>query len=748
MTYIRLTIPVLTSLFCNQQTVAEKEEKSTSIPWFPLITLIGVSSGALLFFSQLTSSRPGGGDQRLASNTFDDQTVDARLWQDPLGVIVADPEKDQKKPDIHSVRHFQELLIKKCFTKSEICMLSAICPLKEEFRFAKQWQILAVMIPGGPYVEDVERRIRSRRAVIEGLGVAEYGPEKDDEIGYFYVPWRPLEPDVATCVSALEDSRESDERAIYSIRKRILGPVIDSIRLDRSGSDARSLLVPYEWYEPAAFGTKKTTAKHVLVLWLTDAAFRDAPLARLADLISWFRLKLSSSVGNGVPLPLPRLTLLGPDNSGTLRKMVLEAKAHPWNEETLRFLATTHVYSSQAAAAESRLLSGIPADSGSRTCQNFIEQKVKLPGSGSGFWFDRTILLDDEIVKTLWQELDLRDIKRGDHIAIISEEDTFYARALSSSFLHPDPDTTVNNVYSYSYLRGIDGKLPSDEKDEKETKGAGANGAKNTHSSLRPTEQTEGLSQADDLRRLAEMLQNVDTSLRDKGGQGIKAVGLLGSDVYDKLELLKALRPVFPEAVFFTNNLDARLAHPDEWKETHNLVVASAHDLSLKEQLKTSFQKVAPFRDSGQTALFEATLEAMGKFRIEDAKPKSPLIFEIGRSGAKELSVPTRPKMPNQGASSVIAGALPNLFQFSCFVTFGSFFLALKAIAELFRIVGGDLPQLLRPGCFIVVASLLIAWIHLVTRVTPESLKPETKEGGRDPMLRKGPRHGQPVEAI
>ena len=106
----------------------------------------------------------------------------------------------------------------------------------------------------------------------------------------------------------------------------------------------------------------------------------------------------------------------------------------------------------------------------------------------------------------------------------------------------------------------------------------------------------------------------------------LKAVGLLGSDVYDKLELLKALRPLPPDAVFFTNNLDARFAHPEEWNETHNLVVVSAFDLEipieqpiLVMQPKLNGQGLAcrlpddhgvhvpPFRDSYQTALFAAT---------------------------------------------------------------------------------------------------------------------------------------------
>ena len=171
--------------------MAESDDKAPTVPWLPLITLIGVGSGVFLFFPQLTNSRPGGGDPRLAKNTFDDQTIDARLWQDPLGVAIADREKSQKHAGPHSVDRFQELLVKKCYEGP------AICPLNRELLFAqlaKRIRILAVMIPGGPYVEDVERRLRSRRAVIEGLELAGYDPERDHEIGYFCVHGGPLAP--------------------------------------------------------------------------------------------------------------------------------------------------------------------------------------------------------------------------------------------------------------------------------------------------------------------------------------------------------------------------------------------------------------------------------------------------------------------------------------------------------------------------------------------------------------------------
>ena len=94
------------------------------------------------------------------------------------------------------------------------------------------------------------------------------------------------------------------------------------------------------------------------------------------------------------------------------------------------------------------------------------------------------------------------------------------------------------------------------------------------------------------------MLRQLDIDWRQEGG--LKAVGLLGSDVYDKLELLRALRPVLPGTTFFTNHLDARFSHPDEWKETHNLIVVSENTLSLEGR----GQENSPFRDSGQTDFF------------------------------------------------------------------------------------------------------------------------------------------------
>jgi len=56
------------------------------------------------------------------------------------------------------------------------------------------------------------------------------------------------------------------------------------------------------------------------------------------------------------------------------------------------------------------------------------------------------------------------------------------------------------------------------------------------------------LNQSDYLRRLARQMKE-DNARWQRGSSGIRAIGLLGSDVYDKLMILRALRPQFPDAV-------------------------------------------------------------------------------------------------------------------------------------------------------------------------------------------------------
>ena len=116
----------------------------------------------------------------------------------------------------------------------------------------------------------------------------------------------------------------------------------------------------------------------------------------------------------------------------------------------------------------------------------------------------------------------------------------------------------------------------------------------------------------------------------------------MGSDVYDKLLILQALRPHFPDVIFFTTDLDGRFLDPEVKKWTQNLVVTSSFGLTLRQDLQ---RDAAPFRNSYQTSLYFASLEALQVvpcgLRELFNKPRR---FEIGRVHAVDLSVDNVPK--------------------------------------------------------------------------------------------------------
>jgi hypothetical protein len=118
-----------------------------------LFTLVG----GILFVSQkLTSDRPVTPPNK-SSDAIGGQTLEARLWEDPFH-----PNLDAKR-----LLPFSDLTneIKKHRTNGDQVLL------------------LPVMIPGGPYSEDQESRIRSRFAIVSALGRSGYAPEDAEHIG-------------------------------------------------------------------------------------------------------------------------------------------------------------------------------------------------------------------------------------------------------------------------------------------------------------------------------------------------------------------------------------------------------------------------------------------------------------------------------------------------------------------------------------------------------------------------------------
>ncbi len=173
-------------------------------------------------------------------------------------------------------------------------------------------------------------------------------------------------------------------------------------------------------------------------------------------------------------------------------------------------------------------------------------------------------------------------------------------------------ESDKSTFHKFWILRGIDGKLPGDDAElGKSSNQASMNGARDGHGIVeRPP---EGRTQYDYLKRLRERIRNIE-----EGGD-VSAIGVIGSDVYDKLLVLRALKPHFPNSVFFTTDLDAIYTHSDERGHTRNLLVASHYDLALGNQLQKS---TPPFRDSYQTATFLAVSLAIARIDTNMSDPQ------------------------------------------------------------------------------------------------------------------------------
>lgn len=574
--------------------MAEQENKGGgSISWANATALlVAVAGGISLLISPIISSRPQKGSRPV--QTVADQDVDARLWQDPLRVAIDHFESaGSRKGDAlkRAKEHLDKLSL-------DISLLGGSTD------GPKKLLILPVMIPGGPYAENNERRLRTRHAVVSGLAVSGYTPQDGERIGYFVLP-----------------------------------------QLDGATEGRSAHLVPYEWFRRPSenFGLSNPKgAIHILILWVRDDLPGAGPLQTLRILAEALRWDPAAH----------RVAVIGPGTSTSLTKLFEEDAEESASANNAR-LKGMEMYAALPTAAAAEVMA--PGKDGKSETEPVLK---------SGPDLHRTINTDDEVARSIIDELarrrvDLRENLKLDtkknwralkHIAVISELDTVYGRSLPHTLeaeirrAQPKPANESQKAKSggsgsdersewfhvFTYLRGIDGRLPADGASEK------SKPLSDKETATAPREATEGEDQSDYLRRLAKQLAVDHQELKRTGSEGFKAVGILGSDVYDKLMILRALRAELPGVIFFTNNLDARLGLKDEWPAAHNLIVVSPFGLSLDSKYQ---HQIAPFRDSYQTSVFASTLmitDVLSRPTREQMQP--PRIFEIARNGPWDLS--------------------------------------------------------------------------------------------------------------
>ncbi|MHB8069389.1 MAG: hypothetical protein ACYDIC_15975 [Desulfobaccales bacterium] len=584
--------------------------------------------------------------------------VRTRLWQDPFRAVLDDAKAKGKEAGAlpagicplggsSGQAESQESL---CPPRSPKPPREQICRRLENDK-AGSVTILSVMVFGGPYAEDMESRIRHRYAILSGLGRLGFVPEDPEHIQFLLIKKEDQQENVAK-----QKEEKYDEK-----------PTLQNI-------------LPFEWLS--------NKNDYVMILWINNDAdvFRDQPFSKLICLFNYLYPKNNDKV---------KFKVIGPAGAANLLGMIKELKWKFFKDKNLQAL---EIYTTTATAAEPLLLREATVKP-LYLSESHSDETGKIPIQNlrcalyerMGIEFNRKICTDDQIASALIDELGSRGVDlecrdtlfnklcrwvrvrkhdhnenpeakdydpyggHRDHVVLVAECDTFFGRSLPKTFIdalknkhnygikerdgqYIDDRLKVTWIHPYSYLRGLDGKVPGEqERDAKEHQKNSSD--RKEEEDLQRLEEPVGKSQYDYLRRLAEEIYRLDQQLEREDHGSIKAIGVLGSDFYDKYLVLQALGQRFPNVVFFTTDLDARFLYSPYNKWTRNMIVASGFGLQLCDDLQGD---VPPFRDTHQTSLFLATQCALDRNKkekyLQRCLPFKPRIFEIGRTQAIDLT--------------------------------------------------------------------------------------------------------------
>ncbi len=587
-----------------------------------ILAILMVAAGFIVHQFQLESARPAGSEAPL-SNPPPLQITPARLWQDPL--TAAGPGSDRSRPA-------GALLESKPFGDLRSLIDLYVAPYAANRRSTLHINVIGVMVFGGPYSEYAELRRRARYAIVTGLLESDYVPYDAEKLGV--------------------------------IRHKLASNAM--------------LDIPFEFYvcspsdlDPPSNGCR--SGSHALVLWLNDDEFSNSPLVELNHLFF------------AVDRPDTRYaltkSLIGPAGSGTLIQMVRQAVQ---KQPDTTSLSKLRVYSPAATVPARNLLQDAVGD---KEAASALEKKLSSGSAQSllvnafkkrGIFFVSTIGTDDLLTQLLVEEVTLRAFsarcffERSDadpmlcgkpaEILVIGEGDTAYGRALTSSFIarlkdyqcavkqKACRDRVDDQIFSLKYLRGLDGETSRLRKDqtEKETKPSDSKERSTESASGSPTtkELGAGNAQYDYLRRLSVAAKLVEKQSQTGGPAVFRAIGIFGSDPYDKLVIMQALRPQFPNAYFFTTDVDVRYLQKDQFPWARNLLIASHYGLELNWQVHKDF---GPFRDSYQSSQFLAARLASSCDELAMAQLAArdllayPRLYELTSKGFAELETKANP---------------------------------------------------------------------------------------------------------
>jgi hypothetical protein len=548
--------------------------------------------------------------------------VDARLWEDPLAALDRHREKLKQcakdgKPGAEAACQVGQAVDAEQFGKL--------------FGKGDSVTLIAAMLPGTTLVGLEEMRRRSRYALLAGLNVEGFTPDDSERMGLLRV---------ARCDSFLgctEKTPSAGESAPLEIVYETLS----------AGTSGHAVVL---WIDDTTIGRRWLSAIALLFTELTRGSAADVKLRivgpsgseLLARALDADLAELADDVGKGRPVDvaakwatLAKVRVISPQSTAPAEQ-VLPPAARALCREAKEGDCVNEFFTARL---------GDIADAVS------FARPWRLDRPNTPF-FVRTVGTDDVLARRLVAELRGRGLCESGakkRVILIGEWDSIFARTFSQTLrdgLTCPREQVEIELQGYSYLRGLDGLVFGSAAPQAARGDAKA-----------PVEWPEGRPQSDYVRRLVEEI------LKDNADKPVHAIGMIGSDVLDKLVLAQALRDAFPDRVLFTTDMDARLLHPNAIRFTRNLIVASSLPLVWKREVDTAgllgppkppANRISPFRDTYQTATFLAARLAVQVDEISDctrdkrfdrleclvaSATAEPTLFEIGRDGLAELPV-------------------------------------------------------------------------------------------------------------
>lgn len=591
--------------------------------------------------SPLESARPERNQDTWYERPAQDR-VAARLWEDPFRAISAScpnlANRGAGTTHQNPASSTDGAVTDRCGISAAHATGCPMAVLKQEIeqRTAAGNSILLmpVMVSSGTQPEAEEHRRRTRYATVSGLADSGFVPVSPDELGGFLWPRQ------------------------------------------------NGFVVPYEWFVREEVTTpgadaEAPIASAILLMWMSDKVLDDKPIDTLGGLLEKLTLIATQ-------YPQANARVIGPANTRMLRQMLEEQakadEAPAWLETipVLQFLSAHATVPLQEIHDELLLSIDSPDE----------VEKVDLR-------LLRTIRDDAALMSALADELERRQLRvsaatdtchgrptgKGvyriadesncDHVVVISEWDTFYGRSMPRRLAQElCGEDECPNLHRFSYQRGIDGLIAQRGMQQSQQtppkRSAKTEGPLDALSGNERVRRPVGTGQYDYVRRLAEDIRDLNRELHLAQGRRIRAVFILGSDVYDKLLILRALRNQLPGAIWLTTDYDSLLQHPGDFRWARNLVVASTFGPNLPQTIR---QTTPPFRDGYQGATYLAVRLAANPTNLMPNLAPSPggdimtqscqttglprqcelndrlpvQLFEIGRNGPVTLGTGSPP---------------------------------------------------------------------------------------------------------